>query len=83
MIHELICTRDEADEDQIHLCALFSEAVSAYRKQSWKEAIEKFSSLSKRYGEDGPSLFYKRLCEEYYEKPPGESWTGVVRMEKK
>ena len=83
IIHELICTRDEADEEQTHLCALFSEAVSAYRKQSWKEAIEKFSSLSKRYGEDGPSLFYKRLCEEYYEKPPGESWTGVVRMDRK
>ena len=82
-IHELICIRDEADEHQTKLCVLFSEGLAAYRNQSWKEAIEKFSSLSKRYGEDGPSLFYKRLCEEYYEKPPGESWTGVVRMDKK
>jgi len=83
MIHELICIRDEADEHQTKLCALFSEGLAAYRKQSWKEAIEKFSRLSKEYGEDGPSLFYKNLCEEYYEKPPGEPWTGVVRMDKK
>ena len=83
LIHELICIRDEADEHQTKLCTLFSESLAAYRKQSWKEAIEKFSSLSKEYGEDGPSLFYKRLCEEYYEEPPGESWTGVVRMDKK
>ena len=83
MIHELICTRDEADEHQTNLCFLFAESLAAYRKQSWQEAIDKFSSLSKRYGKDGPSLFYIRLCEQYYEKQFGESWTGVVRMDKK
>jgi adenylate cyclase len=90
MIHELICIRDEADEHQTKLCVLFSESLAAYRKQSWKEAIEKFSKLneifSKIYGEDwkdGPSQYYIELCEEYYQKPPVEPWTGVVRMDKK
>ncbi|MCP4269729.1 MAG: adenylate/guanylate cyclase domain-containing protein, partial [Candidatus Brocadiaceae bacterium] len=83
MIHELICIRDEADEHQTNLCVLFSESLAAYRKQSWKEAIEKFSNISKRYEEDGPSLFYIKLCEQYYEKQFGESWTGVVRMDRK
>ena len=90
MIHELICIRDEADEHQTKLCALFSESLAAYRKQSWKEAIEKFSRLneifSKIYGEDwkdGPSQYYIELCEEYYKNPPAEPWTGMVRMDRK
>ena len=83
MIHELICIRDEADEHQTNLCLLFSESLAAYRKQSWKEAIEKFSSLSRKYGEDGPSLFYIKLCKQYFEKQFEESWTGVVRMDRK
>ena len=90
LIHELICIRDEADEHQTKLCDLFSESLAAYRNRSWKEAIDKFSKLNeifkKIYGEDwedGPSQYYIELCEEYYEKPPGESWTGVVRMDKK
>ena len=83
MIHELICIRDDADEHQTNLCVLFSESLAAYRKQSWKEAIEKFSNISERYGEDGPSIFYIKLCEQYYEKQFGESWTGVVRLDRK
>ncbi len=83
MIHELICIKDEADEHQANLCNLFSESLAAYRKQSWKEAIEKFSNISKRYEKDGPSLFYIKLCEQYYEKQFEESWTGVVRMDRK
>ncbi|KHE92594.1 MAG: adenylate/guanylate cyclase domain-containing protein [Candidatus Scalindua rubra] len=83
VIHELICVIDDAGQNQINLCTFFSEALSLYRNQSWKLAIEKFSNICKRYGEDGPSRFYIMLCEQYYEKHFEESWAGVIRMDKK
>ena len=35
------------------------------------------------FGEDGPSSFYIKLCEEYKRNPPGTGWDGVVQMDKK
>jgi len=57
--------------------------MGAFRRQSWDEAMEKFHQCIESLGEDGPSLFYVRLCEQYKEDPPEEPWDGVVRMEKR
>jgi hypothetical protein len=32
---------------------------------------------------DGPSSFYMRLCEQYKNHPPAETWDGVVNMDAK
>jgi adenylate cyclase len=81
--HELLCRREESDEKQRGACAIFAEAMGAFRRQSWDEAIEKFYQCMENLEEDGPSLFYVRLCEQYRENPPGEPWDGVIHMEKK
>jgi adenylate cyclase len=85
VVHELICRLGESNKQQRSLCALFAEALSAYRGQAWEEAIEKFSEIirSSSHKEDGPSLFYVKLCEQYREKPSGAAWDGVVRMMRK
>jgi adenylate cyclase len=85
VVHELLCRLENAHEQQRNLCALFAEALGAYRGQRWEEAIEKFSELitSSSSTEDGPSLFYVQLCEQYREKPPGAAWDGVVHMLRK
>jgi adenylate cyclase len=82
VVHELICRLGESNRQQRSLCGLFAEALGAYRRQEWEEAIEKFSEIisSSSHKEDGPSLFYVKLCEQYREKPPGAVWDGVVRM---
>ena len=83
LVYELICRLEESNEQQKDLRSIFDEALSAYRKQSWNEAIEKFYESRKIYGEDGPSIFYVDLCEKYRENPPGAMWKGVVCLNKK
>jgi adenylate cyclase len=85
VVHELLCCLEGATKRQRHLCALFAEALGAYKRQSWEEAIEKFYGIVKSAStkEDGPSLFYVELCEQYKTDPPRGSWNGVVRMVKK
>ena len=85
VIHELLCRLEEATEQQRRLCALFAEALGAYRRQAWEEAIEKFYDMLTHDGDkaDGPALFYVKLCEQYREHPPVEAWNGVVRLVKK
>jgi adenylate cyclase len=83
VLHELICPKDESSEKHRNLCGLFTEALSAYRRQSWEKAIDKLKASLQVSEQDGPSLFYLRLCEKYRENPPGESWDGLVRLHKK
>jgi adenylate cyclase len=82
-IHELLCRVEESDEKQRSACENFAEALGAFRNRSWDEAKEKFYQSIEMLGEDGPSLFYAGLCEDYKKNPPEEPWDGVVHMEKK
>ncbi len=82
VVYELICRKEESHEQQRSACAIFAEALDAFRRQSWDEAREKFLE-SIRYGDDRPSRFYLGLCEHYKINPPGKSWDGVVHMDKK
>ena len=83
VLHELICLKDESNEKHRNLCDFFAEALRAYRGQSWEKAIDKFKASLQISKQDGPSLFYLRLCEKYRENPPGERWDGLVRLHKK
>ncbi|UCG11876.1 MAG: adenylate/guanylate cyclase domain-containing protein [Deltaproteobacteria bacterium] len=83
VVHELLCPKEKADEEQRSLCAIFASALNAYRRQIWEEAMERFRESTKINSDDGPSLFYLNLCEQYRQNPPGESWSGLVRLERK
>jgi adenylate cyclase len=55
--HELVCRTEESDEKRRGACAIFAEAMGAFRRQSWDEAIGKFYQCIENLEEDGPSLF--------------------------
>ncbi len=83
VVYELLGRLEEYDDVKRRTCELFADALRAFRRQSWDEAREKFHQSIEKFGEDGPSRFYVKLCEDYQQSPPGESWDGVVRMDKK
>jgi adenylate cyclase len=83
VVHELICRVEESTEEQKRLCAIFTEALNAYRRQSWDEAIQILREPVKICGRDGPSMFYFSLCKKYMLSQPGELWDGLVRLEYK
>jgi adenylate cyclase len=82
-VHELICRLEEASEQQRLFCALFDEALDAFCNQSWQKAINIFKASRKIVREDGPSLYYLRLCEKYLIHPPQKEWDGSIRLKKK
>jgi adenylate cyclase len=83
VVHELLGRLEESDSTLRNACAVFAQALGAFRRQSWDEAIEKFNQSIEAFGEDGPSRFYLRHCENYKKNPPGEPWDAVIHMEKK
>jgi adenylate cyclase len=82
-VYELLCRKDALHPQIKDLCNTFSEALCAYRKQSWMDAIDRFHEAMKIKGLDGPSHFYLDLCKKYREFPPDENWDGIVRLDEK
>jgi adenylate cyclase len=83
VVHGLFCPKKDTNEAHQRACAFFAEALMAFRKQSWDEAIEKFDRAGECFGQDGPSAFYVRLCREHRANPPGPLWDGAIHMERK
>jgi len=83
VIYELISRKEESSEQQRDLCAIFTEGLTAYYRQSWEEAINAFRTSIKTYKQDGPSIHYLAKCKEYKANPPGENWTGIIRLDNK
>jgi len=83
VLHGLLSSEEDTTKAQRTACIFFGEALNAFRKRFWDEAIEKFSRAIECFGQDGPSSFYLKLCNEYKINPPGALWEGVVQMDKK
>jgi len=61
----------------------FSEALTAYRRQQWEEAIELFTKLGDKFPEDGPCQTFIARSQELMEAPPESGWDGVYVMKTK
>jgi adenylate cyclase len=83
VVYELLGRIDEVDENRKESCAMFTDALAAFRRQSWDEAKEKFHRLSEISATDGPAHFYLKLCDEFKKTSPGETWDGVIVLEEK
>jgi adenylate cyclase len=83
VIHELLGRIEGCNEQQRSLCSVFADALTAYSRQMWDEAIEAFSESQKIKQGDGPSAYYLNLCQNFRMNPPGESWNGLVSLNNK
>jgi adenylate cyclase len=83
LVHELVCRLEEAEQKEKLLCAIFAEALGAFKRRSWDEAKEKFEQAIENSATDGPTRFYLKLCGQYQHTPPEESWDGVMVLEEK
>ncbi|MGB7292363.1 MAG: CHASE2 domain-containing protein [Thermodesulfobacteriota bacterium] len=62
-IFELMDEEKRADPGTKGLAELYHQGMQYHGQQRFKEAIEIFDEILKKYPEDGPSEFYKRRCE--------------------
>ena len=61
----------------------FSEALTAYRRQQWDEAIDLFSKIKAKFPDDGPAQTFIQRSHELMEAPPEPDWDGVYAMKSK
>jgi len=61
----------------------FSEALTAYRRQQWDEAIDLFSKIKAKFPDDGPAETFIHRSHELMEAPPEPDWDGVYAMKSK
>jgi len=83
VVHELVCRLSDSAGPQRIACRRFEEALEAFRGRRWEEAEKIFLEVADSLGADGPSRFHVDLCALYHKHPPGGSWDGAVRMDKK
>jgi adenylate cyclase len=62
---------------------LFNEAMAAYRRHKWDEAIQKFEAVLAKYPDDGPSEVFWQRAQEFRREAPAPDWDGVYVMKTK
>lgn len=83
VIHELVGAAGRVDANAARRCERFEAGLGAFRRRSWKDAVDAFRALLAEYGEDGPARYYLQLVEQYLHDPPPDSWDGVIVIEQK
>lgn len=88
-IYELIGHSDESIPDKkISSIEYYEKGFEAYRRQSWKKAINRFEEVLKLQPEDGPARVMIDRCSIYLDSSPsdsclGEDWDGVFEHKTK
>ena len=82
-LYELICRSNDATQEQVDGCTIFASALQNFRVRRWREASEKFFESKECFGKDGVSDFYVNLCKLYQQESPGDSWDGIIHLERK
>jgi adenylate cyclase len=83
LVYELLGLKGETSPEQEEMAEKFAQALHAYHRQEWTEALLGFEALLERWPEDAPAREMKRRCEAYREQAPGASWDGVHHVESK
>jgi adenylate cyclase len=82
-VYELLGLVDEPLKDADELAALAVQALALYRGRNWEGAIRLFEQILHLRPGDGPARLLLTRCRAYRDRPPGEEWDGVHRMEGK
>jgi adenylate cyclase len=83
LVYELLGLKSETPPEQQEVVDKFAQALHAYRRQEWTEALCGFEAVLQRWPQDAPAREMKRRCMVYGEQPPGADWDGVHHMEGK
>ncbi|MGH8497669.1 MAG: CHASE2 domain-containing protein, partial [Methylococcales bacterium] len=82
-IFELVCRSEDCQRDFLDLREIFLGGLDKYEAGRWREARSVFETIIKQYGNDGPSQFYLRVCDEYSKNGPPQPWDGVYTLKVK
>jgi adenylate cyclase len=91
-VYEIMGLREHLNEEHFACKQKFEEAIEAYQKQRWDQAIELFEEAAAleyfspnddSFIYTNPSLVYIKRCQVMKENPPSGDWDGVYVMTSK
>jgi class 3 adenylate cyclase len=82
-VFEIMAGKGQLTAAQLELRARYSEGLTAYRAQRWKEARRCFESALAAMPGDGPSMAFITRIERLIAAPPGDGWDGAWHLERK
>ena len=82
-LFELITYQQSASKEQLWLCEIFAQALSAYQLQKWAQANQGFSNILNVFPTDGPAQFFLSLCLKYKDQPPTDPWDSISKIDSK
>jgi adenylate cyclase len=83
LVYELLGLKGETSPEKEEMAEQFAQALHAYHRQEWTEALRGFEALLEVWPEDAPAREMKRRCNAYREQAPGAAWDGIHHMEGK
>ncbi len=81
-IYELFAANEQPHAHKRLYEEAFPEALALFRKGLWPRALAGFEGCLTLHADDGPSRFYRQLCQAYLQKPPTSDWQGVIAVGK-
>lgn len=79
-VFELVAVKEACSARQQELCQAFGEALNACRACRWEEALECLERSAAIVPEDGPTRFYRELCESYRVQARTKLWDGQISL---
>jgi adenylate cyclase len=70
-------------EGMADLLETYHQALEHFEERRWTAARQGFEACLKLDPNDGPSVRYLKLAQDYEKTPPPDSWDGVFKMESK
>lgn len=88
-LYELMGFESELPASQLQCREYYEQAVTAYAKRKWEQAIEclnkaipleRFQPGHNPNFTTNPSLLLKKICEDYLKEAPSDDWDGVYNL---
>ncbi|MBP6673176.1 MAG: adenylate/guanylate cyclase domain-containing protein, partial [Bacteroidetes bacterium] len=79
-IFEVVCKRDEINEQRLKMVQTFEAGLKLYREQHWNDAVSMFKTVLNLKPDDYASSMYIERCNECRKHPPAKDWDGVYVM---
>ncbi|MGH8474981.1 MAG: CHASE2 domain-containing protein [Methylococcales bacterium] len=82
-IFELVGRPENCDQEFLDKRQIFLDGLAEYEAGRWREAKLVFDAIIQDYGDDGPSQFFRLVCDEYLRNGTPKDWDGVYTLKVK
>jgi hypothetical protein len=82
-LYELLSAESETADINRKAVNIWERALNVYEHRKFREALQLFFALVKRFPEDNVAKLYARRCKNFIKDPPQQDWDAVNNLKEK